>query len=184
MTRKNGKRLVIDANIAHSAGAGEVPSSRYSRESLAAILAGEYTVVFNRSLLQEWKNHLSRFAMIWWRSMAAQKRIENAEGEEFARHLDRACACLEHDRWKSDLIKDFHLVQSALASGQTIISNERNFPVFVATACHSVKELAALYYANPATEGDVCISWITDGAEKVADRRIDIWAENHPRIDG
>lgn len=183
MTRKNGKRLVIDANIAHSAGAGEVPASCYSRKSLEAILAGEYIVVFNQSLRQEWKDHSKKFARIWWRSMAAKKRIENAEGEEFARHLHRACACLEYDRWKSDLAKDFHLVQSALASGQTIISNERNFPVFVAAACPSVKELALLYYANPAAEGDVCILWLKTGAEKDADRRIDVWAGNHRKID-
>jgi hypothetical protein len=183
MTRKNGKRLVIDANIAHSAGTGEVPSSRYSRESLKAILDGEYIAVFNQSLRQEWKDHSKKSARIWWRSMAAQKRIEYAEGEEFAHHLKRACACLEYERWKSDLTKDFHLVQSALASGQTIISNEKNFPVFVATAVHSVKELTALYYANPSAEGDLCISWIKDGAEKVADRRIDNWAKKHPKIE-
>jgi hypothetical protein len=179
MTRKNGKRLVIDANIAHSAGAGEVPSSRYSRISLETVLQGDYVVVFNRSLRQEWKDHSSKFATIWWRSMFAQKRIEDAEGEEFAHHLGRACSCLEHDRWKGDLAKDFHLVQSALASGHTILSLEKNFPAYVTAACRSVKELASLYYANPAAEGDVCILWIKNGAEKDADRRIDAWCKKH-----
>jgi hypothetical protein len=183
MTRKNGKRLVIDANIAHSAGTCEVPSSRYSRTSLEVVLEGDYVAVFNQSLRQEWKDHSSKYARIWWRSMAAQKRIEDTEGEEFAQHLDRACLCLEHDTWKDALRKDFHLVQSALASGQTIISNEKHFPFFVATVCHTVKELASLYYANPTVEGDICILWIKAGAEKDTARRIDVWAENHQRID-
>src|SRR5271157_137676 len=126
MARKNGKRLVIDANIAHSAGAGEVPDSRYSRTSLEAVLEGDYVAVFNQSLREELKDHhSSRFFRIWWRSMAAQRRIEDEEGEEFAHHLGRACACLEHSSWRDGLRKDFHLVQSALASGQTILSNEK-----------------------------------------------------------
>ena len=98
MTRKNGKRLVIDANIAHSVGAGEVPTSRYSRASLEAILEGDYVAVLNQSLRAELKEHSSKTFQIWWRSMAAQKRIEDREGKEFAIHLDRACSCLEHDR--------------------------------------------------------------------------------------
>jgi hypothetical protein len=181
MTRKNGKRLVIDANIAYSAGAGEVPSSRYSRSSLEAVLQGEFIVVFNQSLRQEWKDHSKKYARIWWRSMAAQKRIEDKDGDEFAHHLDRACACLEHSSWKDALRKDFHLAQSALASGQTIISNEKTFPMLVATVCRTIREFSSLYYANPAAEGDACILWIKAGAEKDANRRIDVWAENHQK---
>jgi hypothetical protein len=115
--------------------------------------------------------------------MSAQKRIEDTEGEEFAHHLDRACACLEHDSWKGALRKDFHLVRSALASGQTIISNENRFPLLVATACRTIQEFSSLYYANPAAEGDACILWIKAGAEKDTVRRIDVWAENHQKID-
>lgn len=179
MTRKNGKRLVIDANIAHSAGAGEVPASRYSRASLEAVLEGDYVAVFNSSLRTELKDHSSKTFRIWWRSMAAQKRIEDKEGIEFAHHLDRACTCLEQDRWKEALRKDFHLIQSALASGQTILSNEKNFPMFVAIASRNVRELSALYYANPAVEGEPCILWIREGAKYDADRQIDVWAEKY-----
>jgi hypothetical protein len=180
MSRKNGLRLVIDTNIAHSAGAGEVPASRYSRSSLDAVLEGDYVAVFNQSLRNELKDHhSSRFFRIWWRSMAAQKRIEDKEGDEFVHHLDRACACLEKASSKDALRKDFHLIQSALATGKTILSNEKNFPRFVAAACCTVLELSTLYYANPAAEGDRCIEWIKAGADKNVDRRIEFWAENH-----
>jgi len=183
MTRKKGKWLVIDANIAHSAGTGEVPTSRYSRTSLEIVLQGEHIAVFNPSLRQEWKNHSSKFARIWWRAMSARRRIEDREGGEFSQHLDRACACLEHPSWKDALRKDFHLIQSALATDQTILSNERDFPRFVAAVCRTVHELSTLYYGNPAAEGDVCILWLQAGAEKDADRNISVWAENHLKID-
>jgi len=111
--------------------------------------------------------------------MAARRRIDYTQGAEFAHHLDRACACLEKDSSKDSLRKDFHLIQSALATGKTILSNEKNFPMFVAAACSTVLELSTLYYANPAAEGDKCIDWIKAGADKDADRRIDVWVENH-----
>lgn len=184
MTSKNGKRLVIDANIAHSAGAGEVPASRYSRSSLEAVLDGNHVAVLNQSLREELKDHhSSKFFRIWWRSMAARRRFEDAEGEEYAIHLDRACSCLEHERWREDLAKDFHLVRSALATDQTIISNEKNLPNYLSIACQNVRMLSTLYYANPASEGDACTFWIKTGAEKDAGRRIDVWAENHQITD-
>jgi hypothetical protein len=111
--------------------------------------------------------------------MSARRRIEFQEGDEFAVHLDRACASLEHDRWKDDLRKDFHLAQSALASDQTILSRERDFPRYVAIACRTVRVLFTLYFANPEAEGEACILWIKAGAEKEPNRRIDTWFASH-----
>lgn len=176
-------RLVIDANIAQSAGISQVPDSRYSRECLNAVLEHRHIAVFSSPLRAEWRVHKSLHARRWWRSMMARKRIEYAEGSEYAQHLDPACGCLERKSWKDDLRKDFHLVQSALASDHIILSNERNLPGFVAIACRKVRVLSTLYYANPAVEREPCIGWIKAGAEKEAGRRIDVWADAHRTTD-
>jgi hypothetical protein len=172
---------VIDANIAQSAGSSDVPKSLYSRECLNAVRECKHVAVFSQQLLGEWGEHASRFSHQWWRSMAARRRIDYTEGDEFAPHLDRACASLEQDGWREALRKDCHLVQSALATGQLILSNEKELPRFVALACGAVKTLLQLHYANPAVEGHACILWIKAGAENDADRRIDVWAANHLR---
>ena len=109
--------------------------------------------------------------------MAARKRFEENEGKEFAHLLDRAFAVLTTE--KESLAKDFHLIQSALASGQLIVSIESRFPQIVSVASKAVPEFTLLYFANPAVERDACIQWINDGAEKDALRRIDAWAESH-----
>jgi hypothetical protein len=179
MTRNNRKRLVIDANVARSAGDSDVPVSHYSRAALDAILQGEFIAVFSVALRTEWNKHASLHSKLWWASMFARRRVENNDGLEFATHLDRACSCLEQDKLKEALAKDFHLLQSALASGRTIISNEKNLPKLVAIAGSKVRELSMLYYANPAVEGDNCILWLRAGAELEADRRIDVWESNH-----
>ena len=111
--------------------------------------------------------------------MEMKDRIVYEEGEAFSVLLAPACDCQAAESHKADLEKDFHLVQSALATGQTILSNESTFPRFIALACPTVRELASLYYANPAVEDDACRLWIKAGAEKEPNRRIDNWFANH-----
>lgn len=103
----------------------------------------------------------------------------NEEGDRHSNLLGAACDCQTSNGARNALAKDFHLVQSALATGQLIVSNETRFPQYVALASASVGELLELHYANPALEGEACRLWIKAGAEKDADRRIDVWAENH-----
>jgi hypothetical protein len=112
--------------------------------------------------------------------MRQKNLILDEEGERFSELLGPACDCLAADGPRA-LAKDFHLVQSALASGQTVISNEKHFPELVATACLTVRELGSLFYANPDVEGDACRLWIKAGAQKDMNRRIDVWVEDHLR---
>lgn len=172
-------RLVIDANIAQAAGSSEIPSSRYCRICLDVVLSGGHAAVFSAVLREEWRNHAGLHAKRWWRSMAARRKIEFLEGGEFAMHLDRASFCLEVTRDREALRKDFHLVCSALAADQIILSNEMDFPRYVALACRKVQVLTTLYYANPAREGGPCIRWVQSGARKEPDRRVAAWVEKH-----
>jgi hypothetical protein len=171
-------RLVIDANIAQSAGSSDDPISLYSRECLNAVREHEHVAVFSQQLLEEWKEHASFVSRQWWRSMAARRRIENVEGAEFVIHLDPACACLEEDKWKEDFRKDFHLVRAALATDQTILSNEINFPGYLSIVARTVTTLSELHYGNPAAEGEPCIAWVRAGAQADQNHRIDVWSEN------
>jgi hypothetical protein len=188
MSSRNRKKLVIDANLALGSSdpmfnplsviAGDV-----NRRCLDAIWEEGHIAVFNKRLRREWRDHLSDSARKWLRSMNMKGRTIDEEGEDFSELLDPACGCQAVDRHKADLEKDFHLVQSALATEQIIISRETNFPAFIAKACSAVRELASLYYANPIEKDDACRLWIKAGADKVDDRRIDNWAEKHPKID-
>jgi hypothetical protein len=171
-------RLVIDANIANSAGSADVPVSFYSRECLNAVREHEHIAVFTQQLLDEWGDHASLFSRRWWKSMAARRRIENIEGAEFMIHFDRACACLAEDKWKEDFRKDFHLVRAALAADQTILSNEINFPGYLSIVARTVTILSALHYGNPAAEGEHCVEWVRAGAQRNGTRRIEVWSAN------
>ena len=140
-----------------------------------------HIAVFGRHLHEEWIRHTTEgsYAQDWLKLMTRQSRIEREDGNSFAALAVPACVCLSAAGEKAALAKDFHLIQSALATGQLILSNEIRFPKYVALACQAVPELASLHYANPGIEGEQCRLWIKAGAEKEPDRRIDLWVGNH-----
>jgi hypothetical protein len=81
--------------------------------------------------------------------MEQKNLVLDEEGEQFSELLTPACNCQASDGHKKALTKDFHLVQSALATDQLILSNEKELPRFVALACSAVNELLQLHYAVP-----------------------------------
>jgi hypothetical protein len=188
MSRWNSKQIVVDANLAGGSSNDRMFNpilgdlGAQNRQCLQAIWEEEHFAVFSRKLRDEWNRHASSHAKRWLRNMEQKSRIVPEDGEPFAELAGPACACLSVAGERAALAKDFHLIQSALATGQLILSNEVRFPRYVAFACEVVRELASLYYANPVVEGDPCRLWIKAGAEKTADRRIDVWADS--RLDG
>ncbi len=184
MSRFNCKRLVLDASLALGSNdlmfnpIGDAAGDR-NRKCLLAVWEEEHVAVFNRQLQREWRDHASPFAVAWLRKMIQKSRMLVDEGNNFSPLLQPACDCLPSPGEKAGLAKDFNLVQSALATGQLILSNEVRFPRCVTRACVAVPELAQLYYGNPRIEGEDCRLWIKAGADKEPDRRIDNWFANH-----
>jgi len=184
MNRFNSKQLVLDASLALGSNdrmfnpGSDVAGDR-NRKCLVAIWEEEHVAVFNRQLQREWRDHASPSSVAWLRKMIQKSRMVVDEGNNFSPLLQPACDCLSSPGEKADLAKDFHLIKSALATGQLILSNEVRFPRHVTRACEAVPELAQLYYGNPGVEDEVCRLWIKAGADKEPDRRIDNWFANH-----
>ncbi len=184
MSKWNSKRLVLDASLAFGSNdlmfnpVGDVAGDR-NRKCLQAVWEEEHVAVFNQQLQREWRTHASPYATLWLQNMTRKGRTLVAEGEVFSILMEPACRCQTSDTQRAALEKDFHLVQSALATGQLILSNETRFPRYIANACATVLELLELNIGCPAIEGEVCRLWIKAGAEKDLERRIDVWVENH-----
>lgn len=184
MSRFNSKQLVLDTSLAMGSNdlmfnpVGDAAGDR-NRRCLLAVWDEEHVAVFNRQLRREWRDHASPFSTAWLQKMIQKNRMVVDEGNDFSPLLQPACDHLPSAGEKAGLAKDFHLVQSALATGQLVLSNEVQFPRHVTRACVAVPELAQLYYGNPGIEGEDCRLWIKAGATKEPDRRIDIWFANH-----
>jgi hypothetical protein len=128
MSKWNCKQLVLDASLALGSNdlmfnpAGDVAGDR-NRRCLQAVWEEEHIAVFNRQLQREWRDHASPSATAWLQRMTQKNRTVVDEGNDFSTLLQPACECLLSVEDKADLTKDFHLVQSALATGQLILSN-------------------------------------------------------------
>lgn len=184
MSRFNSKQLVLEASLALGSNdlmfnpVGDAAGDR-NRRCLLAVWEEEHVAVFNRQLQREWRDHASPSAAAWLQKMFQKSRTVVDEGNDFSPLLQPACDCLPSAREKAGLARDFHLVQSALATGQLILSNEVRFPRHLTRACVAVPVLARLYYGSPGVEGEDCRLWIKAGAEKEPGRRIDNWSANH-----
>jgi hypothetical protein len=130
MSRLNSKRLVLDASLALGSNDQMFNPIRdadgdRNRGCLQAVWEEEHIAVFNRQLQREWRDHASPFAIAWLQKMIQKSRMVVDEGNNFSPLLQPSCDCLPAAGDKASLAKDFHLVQSALATGQLILSNER-----------------------------------------------------------
>lgn len=84
------KELVIDASVAQAAGWGEHPDSSGSRHFLMAVLEISHRMVLTPPLLDEWRNHQSKFTREWRKSMHAKRKIRTLDAEENAGLRERS----------------------------------------------------------------------------------------------
>jgi len=185
LSRLNSKLLVLDASLAtgsndaHFNPQGSVGGD-VNRKFLMAVWEEGHIAVFNRQLRREWGDHGGDWVKrTWLRLMENKGLTRDAEGSEFSGVLESASGAFASDGEKAAFAKDFHLIQSALATGQLILSNELRFPRQAAKACQTEEKLKELHYGNPAVEGENCRLWIKKGAVKEPERRIDVWAASH-----
>ncbi len=77
MPRKLLRRLVIDADVARSAGCQEAiyPTSKYCRYFLEEVLEICHCVIMSVAIAEEWDRHHSGFARTWRRRMVASKKL-------------------------------------------------------------------------------------------------------------
>lgn len=119
--------LVIDADIAKSAGVSEHPVSSASRNLLSSILNSEnkHVLILCKNLKSEWSKHKSTYTTKWLATMTARKKVFIIK-EETAVYLTQLIEASKNisEREKEVAIKDAHLVELALANNAMIFSND------------------------------------------------------------
>lgn len=174
MARKSSRRLVIDASVARAAGGEDAtfPTPKHCRDLLTATLTICHRVVMTEAIVAEWKEHQSRFARAWRVSMEAKKKVDRppvAANEPLRERVMQAAAG-ENDA--DAMLKDFHLVEAALATDRVIISLDDSVRRLLSGASISVGELRQLLWANPADEDEDLLTWLTAGAKNEKERRL------------
>lgn len=116
--------LVVDASVIHAAGEKDHPVSKSCRETLLDIKKVCHHIVMTPAIQAEWKEHASRFAYKWWRSMVACRKVKMVQDTHFKLPpTDITCLNTEEN---TSLQKDAHLLEGAFEGDGIIISLDDN----------------------------------------------------------
>lgn len=173
MPRKAAKRrLVIDTDIARSASESASQDQRAAlcREFLEVIRDLSFRVVLTPQIFAEWEKHWSRFTVKWLSNMTARKLTVYLRDVENPELWSRIEAVAPDYKVREAMFKDFHLIEAALASDQTISSLDE-------TARDNFKQIVPLLidirdiiWLNPEKSEEGCTAWLKNGAEYEAYR--------------
>ena len=175
MKTGNSKRLVIDTDVAQAAGSETAthPRAKHCRDFLQEVLLLGHSVVMTQEISNEWKRHRSSFARRWRVSMDARKKVYrvNAPVDEELRNKIEKTATNQDEI--EDMQKDFHLLEAAWATDQTIISLEEIIRQLFARAAQRVGEIRDIVWVNPErTEEEEPLVWLQNGASPDDHRKL------------
>lgn len=182
MRAVNSKRLVIDTDVAQASGSETAthPRAKHCRDFLQEVLLLGHSVVMTPEISDEWKRHRSGFARRWRVSMDARKKVYRIDApidEELRNKIEQTAA---HENEIEVMQKDFHLLDAALATDQTIISLEEIIRQLFARATQRVGEIRDIVWMNPDHIKEEPLIWLQNGAPPEDHRKLRTWADINP----
>ncbi|MFY9824577.1 MAG: hypothetical protein WAM82_24585 [Thermoanaerobaculia bacterium] len=168
-----GKRIVVDASVARSAGwegAADV-LSRHCREALEAIKS-IHSVVFSKEGLSEWRRHSSGFARTWLIEMYGRKKVIWAGTIQEDSFRARLLQLAPSEPIRAAMEKDAHLIEAAIQHDRIVLSRDEAMRQILRQVAAEIREVAQILWANPALEDDGVLDWLEGGARVEAARRL------------
>ena len=168
MRSRDSKRLVVNASVARAAGGEEATVSvSISCTDFLETFRDEcpHHVVMTPALSEEWEENQSKFAATWLRSMIARKRFDYVEPSVNQALRDEIEGTAISENEIEDMQKDFHLLEAAQATDQTIISLDETVRGLFARASQRVGEIRDIVWVNPErTVEEEPLVWLQNGA--------------------
>jgi len=172
MARRKGRRLVIDACVAQSAG-GEgatFPLSKHCRDTLKAIYDICHRAVFTPEIHDDWRRHRSRYTRKWLRWMNGARKIDRLDVGADEQLRDALEAAASTDKRAKAMLKDVHLIEAARGADHVVVSSDREARKLFAAVARQVKELRDIVWADPSEDLDDLVAWLKRGAPPEAER--------------
>ena len=180
MAKKHRRRLVIDANVARSAGNRHPPPRSATSAQAVSVACHQflntvrdvgYHVVMTTAIRQEWLRHRSNFSATWLIQMYGRRQVHRHDAEH-DEDLRRRIAASVSDNCQQAAEKDVHLIEAALGTDRLVASQDEKARGIFRYASQSVRELKAIVWVNPTLPADDPIGWLRNGAQSEARRRL------------
>ena len=175
MRSRDLKRLVVNASVARAAGGkGATASVSINCTEFLETFRDEcsHHIVMTPELSEEWNAHQSNFAARWLKSMIARKRFNYITPPRDTVLSDKIDATATRERDLEAMQKDFHLLQAALATDQSIVSLDETVRQLFKQASQQVGEIRNIIWVNPDRTEEQPIAWLQNGALPEANRRL------------
>lgn len=171
MANQGSRRLVIDADVVHSAGETEHPISSACRRFLETVLDARHHVVMTDAILEEWRHHMSRYSRRWRRRMYGRRLVIQIEVNEDEILRGRIDAAVHRDQ-RAIVAKDVHLIEAAIATDRLVTSKDESARRAFKDTSNGVNELKQILWVNPTCNKEKPIEWLENGARAEAHRML------------
>ena len=173
MANQGSRRLVIDADVVHSAGETEHPVSSACRRFLETVLDVGHQVVMTDAIMAEWHHHMSRYSIRWRRQMYGRRRVYRIDqAKERDNNLRNRIDAVVHRDQRAIVAKDVHLIEAAFATDQLVTSKDESARGVFKDASGGVSELRQIVWVNPTCDNETPIDWLRNGARAEAHRQL------------
>ena len=175
MSKVVSRSIVIDADIARSAGASPDGSgvAKACRDFLQAVLDICHHAVWTPEIAGEWKRHASRFSRKWHVQMAGRRKLDELEALPVAGLESRVIAANNPGLLPDKIIKDMHLVYAAIATGSPIASCDAAIRRRLVKSLPRATELQPVIWVDPTDQAAAALDWLKQGAPSDKQRRLD-----------
>ena len=179
MRSRDSKRLVVNASVARAAGGVEATASvSVNCTEFLETFRNEcvHHVVMTPELSEEWDENQSKFASGWLKSIIARKRFDYEDPPVNQALRDEIEGTAIRETEIEVMRKDFHLLEAARETDQTIISLDETIRQLFARAAQGVGEIRDIVWVNPEhTEEEEPIEWLQNGALPDDHRKLRAW---------
>lgn len=174
MSKVVTRSIVIDADIAHSAGNSPDGSSvaKACRDFLQAVLDICHHAVWTPEIAAEWKRHASRFSRKWRVQMAGRRKLDDVEALPVAGLESRVIAGNDPGLLPEKISKDMHLVYAAIATGSPVASCDAAIRRRLVKALPRAIELQSVIWIDPSDQAAAPLAWLKQGAPSDRHRRL------------
>ena len=164
----------MDASVAGAAGTTMSPTSKRCRDFLLTLRdETECRVVMPGQLKDEWDRHRSLFARAWLTNMTQRGRVINDPVEPSAKMRRKIEGAAATKKKEADaLLKDFHLIEAAIANDRTVVSLDEIVRRLFKAAAQSVEAIRKIVWVNPVKPAEDAVGWLRGGAKAEAVRML------------
>lgn len=164
------RSIVVDADVARSAGTSDDPMSSNCREFLVAMRRFRHEVVMSPAIDREWRRHRSKYAVAWLAQMESHRKVVRIDPAiDLASEL---AAASPTPKVAAIVDKDRHLIEAALECDRLVASRDKTARRHFCDIAITLPVIRPIAWVDPCSTDYSAVSWLRGGAKAHPEYRL------------